>query len=402
MKTPTRVLFVDDEPSLLDGLRRALHRKVQDWELQFVEGGEQALHRMQEMPFDVIITDMRMPNMGGVELLKTVKHRFPKTARFVLSGYSDRAMILDSIGLSHQFFSKPCDPEHLIHAIRRSTSLYRHLGSESIQQIICGIISLPTPPPTYSEMSKELNRSEPSIDKLTSIVMRDSAVSARVLQMVNSAFFGIGRPVSDIAQASLFLGVENLRSLVLILGISNESFAKLKPHFDLDLYTEHSIAVGTTAQRIATDLGWNREQSQVAFTAGLLHDMGKLVMATYFQERYCDQRNFSMLTPDTESIQEQEDASFGTNHAVIGAALLALWGIPPDVVNAIAYHHKPQDDDESGISLSTIVHIANAIVYLRRSDGDPDLDPQDSLLNHHHIQSLGLNTKFNEWVQLAR
>jgi len=398
---PIRVLFVDDERSLLDGLRRSLHRKVGNWELAFCDSGEKALQLMDERPFEVIISDMRMPGMNGVELLTEVKKRFPKTVRYVLSGFSDRNMILQSVGLTHQFFSKPCDPEHLIHAIQFSTSLYTRLNSDAIQRVICDIKNLPTPPITYVEMSKELNRPDPSIEKLSEMVMKDSAISARVLQMVNSAFFGIGRPISDIGQATMFLGIENLRSLVLILGIAKETFKGLEYYFDLNLYTDHSVEVGTTAQLVATELKWNRSEAQIAFTAGLLHDMGKLIMATHFQERYCKEKQFSMQTPDTALIQEMEDERFGINHALIGAALLALWGIPPKVVNAIAFHHKPQDDMVQGVSLSTIIHIANAIVYQRKAGALPvGSNPQSHLLNREFIRSIGLEAKVDSWTQV--
>jgi HD-like signal output (HDOD) protein/CheY-like chemotaxis protein len=323
---PTTVLFVDDDRSLLDGLRRTLHRKVDNWQLLFAESGESALALLQKHEIDVVISDMRMPGMNGVEFLRTVKECYPKTLRFILSGYSDRAMILESIGITHQFFSKPCEPEHLIHAIRFSSSLYQNLSSECVQRVICNIADLPVPPVTYTEMTQELNSPEPSIERLSALVMRDASISARVLQMVNSAFFGIGRPIADINQATMFLGIENLRSLVLILGLSNETFSNLSHTFDLAAFTVHSVEVGTTAQLIATDLGWSRSHAQVAFTAGLLHDMGKLVMATHFGATYCKETAFAMRTPDTIATQELENQRFGTNHAEIGAALLALWG----------------------------------------------------------------------------
>jgi len=396
-----RALFVDDERSLLDGLRRSLHRKADDFELHFVESGEKALELMDKQPFEVLISDMRMPGMNGVQLLTAVKEKFPQTVRFVLSGFSDRKMILDSVGLTHQFFTKPCDPEHLIHAIQFSTSLYTHLNCANVQKVICDIKTLPTPPLTYTKMTEELNKEDPSIEKLSELVMMDSAISARVLQMVNSAFFGIGRPVADLCQATMFLGIENLRSLVLILGISKESFAGLERYFDINLYTDHSIAVGTLAQLIASEIGWSRNDSQGAFTAGLLHDMGKLVMATHFRELYCKPEEFSMKTPDTELIQELEDSLFGINHAQIGAALLALWGIPPKIINAIAFHHKPQDDTIQGISLSSIIHIANAIVYQKHLGSKvSDEISKTHLLNSEFIRSVGLESKIAEWIKI--
>lgn len=394
---PIRALFVDDERSLLDGLRRSLHRMAKGWNLEFVESGAKALERLEHQSFDVVITDMRMPGMNGVELLTEVRKLYPKIVRFILSGYSDKGMILKSVGLCHQFFAKPCDPEHLFHAIHFSTSLYKHLGSEKIQKVICGLRNLPTPPMTYTKMSAELNKSEPSMELLSEMVTQDSAVSARVLQAVNSAFFGIGRAIDDIQQATMFLGVENLRSLVLIFGISQESFQSIQHHFDLDLYTQHSIDVGHTAQWIAKELEWNRKDRQSAFTAGLLHDIGKLVMATHFESNYSQQREFSMLAPDTESFQELEEQRFGINHAEIGAALIGLWGLPPRIVNAVAYHHKPDHDIVEGISHSVLVHMANALVLLKNSNSMQGEVKMHDLLNVELLRKLGLEAQFNRW-----
>lgn len=396
-----RVLFVDDEQGLLDGLRRSLHRRVGNWELKFVDNGKEALEMMRENPFDVIVSDMRMPGMDGVELLDKIRTHFPNTIRFVLSGFSDRQMILKSVGLTHQFFSKPCVPEHLIHAIEFSASLYKHLNSSSVQKVICDIKCLPTPPVTYTEMTRELNGPDPSIEKLSELVMHDSAISARVLQMVNSAFFGIGRSVSDIEQATMFLGVENLRSLVLIIGMSKETFSTLRNFFDLDLYTHHSVEVGSISQEIAKRIGWSRNDSQVAFTAGLLHDMGKLIMATHFDKTYMRHPTFSMHTPDTEQVQELENETFGINHAHIGAALLALWGIPPKVVNAVAYHHKPQDDVVQGVSLSTIIHVANAAAYLRKLDEEAKQKEMPKLISFDFITSIGIEEDVRDWLKSA-
>ena len=392
-----KILFIDDEQSLLDGLKRILHRKTPDWDMRFAISGEEALEMLQEEPADVVVSDMRMPGMSGVELLREIKHQYPNTIRFILSGYSDKQMILDSVGLTHQFFAKPCDPDLLIKAVTYSNSLYRHLNGAEIQKVVCSIKNLPTPPLTYHKMSEELNKTEPSIEILSDIVRTDSAISAKILQLVNSAFFGIGQPIDDIQQATVFLGIENLKSLVLIVGVSEESFGSIVHEFDMDLYSRHSIRVGSISQELTKALGWAGKECQAAFTAGLLHDIGKLVMVTHFSTRYSSVHEFRMQTPDTEHTQDLESDRFGLNHAEIGAALIGIWGIPPSIVNAVAYHHKPQEDAETGISLSTIVHIANALALHNHQEEEGSVF-DSSLLNQKHIRSLGLENQVIEWM----
>ena len=107
---PKRLLFVDDEAMVLSGLRRALHGMRAEWDMHFVDGAEAALKILDEMPFDVVVSDMRMPKMDGAQLLERVKMRHPDVIRMVLSGQSSRAAVLRSLAPAHQFLSKPCDP----------------------------------------------------------------------------------------------------------------------------------------------------------------------------------------------------------------------------------------------------------------------------------------------------
>lgn len=390
------ILFVDDDPSLLASLKRTLHKKTHAWDMRFAESGQAALELLKENDADVIISDMRMPGMDGVELLAQVKKFSPNTVRFILSGYSDKQMILDSVGLTHQFFAKPCDPKILIQAINYSSTLYRHIGNPRIQQVVCGINSLPTPPEIYNKISTELNKIEPSIEYISKVVKQDSAISAKVLQLVNSAFFGIGRGISDIEEATVFLGIENLKSLVLVIGMINESFSSISHNFDIEAYSHHSFNVGFLSEKIARSMGKNPKECQTAFTAGLLHDIGKLVMATHFESSYSAVAAFAMHTPGTAQIQDMENDQFGINHAEIGAALVGIWGLPPTIVNAIAYHHKPRKEPEEDFSLSTLVHIANALV-LHASSKESIFD--SDLIDRAHIKSQELEEQVLNWLK---
>ncbi len=389
------VLFVDDEENLLHGLRRSLRRKALGWETRFANSGEEALNLMGESPADVIVTDMRMPGMNGVELLKEVKAKYPKTVRFILSGFSDKALILDSVGLCHQFFAKPCDIEQLLEAVNFSNSLYAQLGEERLQKLICEIKNLPTPPETYMAINKELKKEEPSIETVAEIIRKDASISAKVLQLVNSAFFGIGTEVTDIAQASSLLGTEHLKSIILMIGIADE-FSKSENPASLDAYRRHSLEVATECEHIAKELGYKFNEVQTCFTAGLLHDIGKLVMLSHFKTKYSGIEAFRLQTPGTEAVQDLESEVFGTNHAIVGAALLALWGLPPQVVNAVAHHHKPGKISLQEITLATIIHVANAVVWHRHHSKDGNLNESD-LIDPDHISKCGLTDSVLGW-----
>src|SRR5689334_7179510 len=114
-----RVLFVDDEPLVLQALQRMLRPFRNEWEMSFVDNGGDALKLMAEMPFHVVVTDMRMPGMNGADLLLKVQEVYPKTVRLILSGHADKELILKCVGTAHQFLSKPCEPETLRAAVKR-------------------------------------------------------------------------------------------------------------------------------------------------------------------------------------------------------------------------------------------------------------------------------------------
>src|SRR5271168_4540910 len=118
-----RILFVDDDKFALNGMDRSLRSMRDEWEMEFVGGGNQALLRMDEAAFDVIVSDMRMPGMNGAELLNEVMKRHPKTVRLILSGYADHDLIMKCVGSTHQYLAKPCDAKTLKMTVQRAAHL---------------------------------------------------------------------------------------------------------------------------------------------------------------------------------------------------------------------------------------------------------------------------------------
>src|SRR5256885_11774657 len=125
-----RILFVDDEPKVTEGLHRMLRSMRREWEMTFATSGAEALEKLSAKPFDVVVSDMRMPGMDGCQLLTEVMRRHPQVVRIILSGYSDKETIMRSIGLAHHYLSKPCDAETLKETIRRACDLRDQLEEE--------------------------------------------------------------------------------------------------------------------------------------------------------------------------------------------------------------------------------------------------------------------------------
>jgi DNA-binding NtrC family response regulator len=214
-----KILFVDDDPKEIKRLRKMLRSIRHEWEMEFAVNGEEALGFMAKFPFDVIVSDMHMPGISGVELLDTVKKRYPRTVRIVHSDYSDRKMVLQSARSVHQFLMKPCNAETMKYTIERACKLRDLLRNETLKEIITGIHKLPSLPRLYNSIVAELYSKKTSLKKVSNIISQDVSMSAKILQLVNSAFFGLPQKIVDPHQAVVFLGMDTLKALVLSIHV---------------------------------------------------------------------------------------------------------------------------------------------------------------------------------------
>lgn len=335
------VLFVDDEANVLAGLRRMLRGKRDQWQMSFVGGGEEALQYLKENSVDVIVTDMCMPGIDGTTLLTEVATLYPKTARLVLSGQSEQKEILRTVGLAHQFLSKPCDPGVLIETIECACGRNSQLRETSLLNLTSQLKQLPSLPDIYHELVEELNSDSASMRLVGEKIASDLAMAAKVLQLVNSSFFGLPRHISCPKHAVSLLGLNIIQPLVLSAAAFSSYSDPGIPGFSLERLSEHCLAVATTARRIATN---ETDQEQIidqSFIAGLMHDVGKIILAANLPKEFTAAIE---LAGDTGlPLYEAELQVFGASHAEVGAHLLELWGIPDPIVQAIAFHHRPLD-----------------------------------------------------------
>jgi DNA-binding NtrC family response regulator len=202
-----RILFVDDEPNVLAGLRRSLYSMREEWLMEFAASGPDALAAMERQVFDVVVTDMRMPGMDGAQLLNEVRERFPQTVRMVLSGQCDREAILNSVGPTHQYLSKPCDAEQLRSKIGQAFALRDLLENPVVQKVVSQLKDIPSLPALYQQILEELRSRDPSPAKVGKLIAKDMGMTAKTLQLVNSAFFGLRCHVSNPVQAANLLGL---------------------------------------------------------------------------------------------------------------------------------------------------------------------------------------------------
>lgn len=355
----TRILFVDDEPNVLSALRRMFHDMRAEWDMAFVNDPREALTRIAENHFDVIVADMRMPSMDGAVFLREAQAISPGTIRIVLSGHSDRDMIMQTVRPAHQFLPKPCQPDELKAVIARGLALREVFLDERVKSVVGNIDRLPTVPRLYTALVDELAKPDPSIKVVSGLISQDVGMAAGILKLVNSAFFGLRTHVSSPTHAVNLLGLEIVKALVLTVGLFDR-FDKTAFHdFELEKLWRHSLSTGRLAREIGSLENMSAADQEQCCIAGLLHDVGKLVMATNFVEAYAEV--IAGCQQGRGTVFDMECQVFGASHAEVGAYLLGLWGVDDAVVRAVYRHHEPGRDHHAGFSPLTAVHVANRL-----------------------------------------
>ncbi len=390
--TRKRILFVDDETTVLNLLKMVCRRIGPEWDTHFAESGPAALQMMAEQPFDVVVSDMRMPEMNGVEFLYSVMERYPRTARIILSGYADQQVVMRAVGAVHQYLSKPCDINALRAALQRILALDRFLSNDRMKAVVARIHTLPSLPSLYYDLMKELASPHATTESVAAIISRDISLTAKLLQLVNSAFFGVAQHVNSAAEAIQILGFSTIKALALSIYVFSRFEPERLPGFPIERLWQHSMATGLLARRIAASEGSDLGLIEAAFTAGILHDVGKLVLAISFPELYRKSINtaFSQETPQWQA----EAEVVGVSHAEIGAYLLGLWGLPCPIVEAVAWHHQPRLREPTDFSALSTVHIANYVHGRLTPASDP---PLAASCDRDYIERLNLSTEVATW-----
>ena len=330
----------------------------------FAEGGHAGLSEIQHGSFDVVVTDMRMPGLNGAELLHYVKEKQPHAVRLVLSGQMDTETAMKTVFTAHQFLAKPCDPDKLRSVLRRACALNDLVAGEDLRALAGDVSVLPTTPRIFLAISEAMANPSCSLDDLARIVEREPALCAKVLQVANSAFFGLPQAVSSVARAINYLGTLTLRNLVLAVevGASVGKHRLTLPGKQLAEFQLNSLLVGLLARE------WfkaDRRSADDAFVAGMLRDIGHFLLAA--QQREHD------VAPEC--------------HALLSGYLLGLWGIPYTVLEPVAFHEQPELIEHDSLELVDVLHLIDRVA----SDVAPSpFQPKPSVLDTERLGRLGI------------
>ncbi|MBK9067169.1 MAG: HDOD domain-containing protein [Gemmatimonadetes bacterium] len=382
-----RILFVDDEPRILEGLRRMLHGERGHWDLRFAGSGAAALAELAREPADVVVTDMRMPGMDGAELLARVATVAPDAIRIVLSGQTDDLASTRTVPVAHQFLTKPCQAQVLREVVERACALRELLASPGLRRLIGTVDTLPSVPAIWHELGRVLGDPASSVGQLAEIIEQDAGLSARVLHLVNSAFFGQRRQVTSVAQATSLLGTGLIRSLALAQHVFSTGFTATAVGCTVEAEQAHGLAVA----RLARALPGDAALAETAFSAGLLHDVGKLILATRLPQAFADdlRQSRALQVP----LHDIELRRAGVTHAEVGAYLLGLWGLPHPVLEAVAHHHRPGRVIPGDRRVVLAVHVADALIHER----DEGAGRAAARLDLEVLAEAGWSRRLDEW-----
>jgi len=390
-----RVLFVDADQKVLDSLKQRLDSLHTEWLMAFSATGQEALGKLAASPFDVLVTRSDLPGMGETDLLTEVLQRFPDVVRIVLTDTVEQDVVRSAT--AHQYLVQSCNAATLKSTLDRALQIRGMLASPGLRELVSRIISLPSLPAVHTQLIASLDNPELSSRELGDIIAQDVAMTAKILQIANSAFFGLYRYVASPAEAAVYLGTDTIRALAL----STSAFTALQTsglaQSLINQLQHHSTMTGVVANAIAKAENLPKKACDSAMVGGLLHDVGKLVLAANCPQEY--EVVLNTVKKDGVACYEVERQMFGATHADIGAYLLYLWALPDLVCKAVGFHHSPADYSTTTFTAGAAIHVADALEH--ELSGVTDFSGRVDI-DMNYCTLLGLAARVPEWRRLCK
>lgn len=350
------VLIVEGNQQVVEGYRRLLRVFSASWAVDYVPDTALALEQAQAGAADVVVLDARTPGLDG--FLVELRARLPKITRVVLAGAETKNEVAVSLSfIAHQVIRKPFIPPQLFDLVERTCLVNESISNERLQLVLGQLGSLPALPQTYAKLSEMTSNPDVSLEAVSTVVERDGAISAAVLRIINSAFFGLPRRISSVREAVRFLGIQPLKNIVLTVEVF-EGLASGKAAAAL----QQEAVARACAMR---DILGRTPLAESAFAAGVLTDIGLLLLV-------------SRLPIDAAAIAKRVDAGqfpwdaererLGCTHADLGAAILARWNLPNPLVEAIALHHVAPEGTPLP-NVSSALALVSAVEFSHRTTG---------------------------------
>ncbi|MEL6981378.1 MAG: HDOD domain-containing protein [Actinomycetota bacterium] len=372
------VLFVDDEEEVLAGLRLSLRRHRNDYRFLFASSADDAIAMLDAEPVDMVVSDMRMPDRNGADLLEEVRFRHPDVIRYVLSGQAGDRLVGRSVAVTHRWLSKPCDSAVLIAAIAEATGHRAEILDEQVRRAVGAVDALPSHPTVHAKLLAEFDGGDASVERVAELAAGDPAFTVKLLQWANSAYAS-DEPIYDVRRAVERIGLDALGPLAQANDIVRPfTSSEVIPGFGIDLFHRHARATSAIAAGLTVPT-----QADLAAAGGLLSNVGLLVEVSHLRSRL-DQA-YRLAETGHLVLHRSEQATFGTSGTELASHLLALWGLPGILVGIVGESHGLPDLD-SAFPLSPINAVRAARLLAQRlplakAIGGPHLEPVDDAID---------------------
>lgn len=383
-----RILLVDEEP-VVQSLQRALRMRCPECQVRTANNTADALDALTDFSVDIVICELRLAPKDGLHLLQWLQIHHPYAARIVLSASSDDQEGSGSTAMAHQFLAKPVDLNRVTELVDRVDGLRRVLPMDSYRKLAGNLNGLPPVPRLFAELRAKLQSEDSSLDEISDLIERDPAIGSKILQVVNSAFFGLPQPTSSVKRAISYLGARVVQGLVLSIGAA-ESLPTLPRGTSLERIQHDGLLASTLVRRVFRLKGTEAED---AFTAALMHDIGFLVPDA--ENQYALAEAWELASARRVPLVETEREVRGVTHGQIGAYLLGLWGLPNAVVEAVAMHDESQPSKR--LDVNGAVYLASWLAEQCTTSlvPSPEPDPQ-------WLEGVGLAGALPRLIEAAR
>ena len=310
-----------------------------------------------------------------------------QTLRMLRCDMSDRQVVDSWKGLGVPMITSFGDATRIVSSLLRNGRLREWSADPAMQRLLPQIRKLPATSVLYARVSEELSSPNGSLNVVARHICQDPVMSAKMLQIANSALFATSREITDMLEAVMVLGSERIKSLILLGGVFSQYSDAQGSAASIHSLLAHSIQVGGFARAIALNETKSSRTAEAAFTAGVLHDIGKLILAGNLPEKFARAR--ALAAERKLSAHNAEMEIFGVSHARFGACLLAAWGLPLPILEAVAWHHEPAKSSDTGFSLLAAVHAANVFAHQAAAQAGPGGQEPPASINQQYLEEIG-------------
>lgn len=393
--TSRRLLYVCGDAARRTRFAAVYAAVARKWTVEYAANAAQAFERLAGGAFQGVIADLHHVELPIGEFMRQVSLRHPELLRFVFCRAEEQPFFDEPARRVPHALFEDLQPAQLVEFLERAFFLEQWIGNEALHRLLPRMRVLPTLPPLYRQVVSELQSPTASLDAVAELVGKDPIMTAKILQMANAACFARAEPATSAAEAVFFLGAERTKALIMAAHLFAQFDHTKCPGFSLEFEWWHSMEVAGYAQAIYLEETRDVRAAELAFTAGLLHDIGKALLAANATPEYVQVLKH---VAEGRPLPKTESLIFGATHAEIGAYLLAVWGLPIGVLEAVAYHHVPSRCPDQSFSMLSAVHLANAFSHEHLAD-QPSAAAMP--MDEQYVARLGRADRLNHWRALC-